>query len=1039
MIVSARMGPDSSMSGLQIRADIAIIYIVCRGMPFGGKLLKRMLCCLVLCASLLCSLMACGVQPLQEEAAPLREELPQSGDYGLAAAVLYDGEENSAGWQDICDLLEQSVVIGLTVEAVDVTAFCDLSGYDLVIPDASLLDSGDLNDLVAALVRYTENGGYVLLENGFYQVMPKDYLGVSQFTILDGCPLEMTYPEVGDDLGAIQEVIADLASLYGDYYEAEALLEMDYGRGFVADTATVLAQWNGQAIYTYNQYGAGGVLMTNPLLPNVYSLGNLSMTGRTGEETAFANTTASCNQLLYSRFAAFVAKQKFGYALNRVFGYHGSPSMSWELHYEEITAFQHNSMGIFDAICREYQQIPSFTIIRSSYWWFLRTETVTYLRNQAENGYEFQMDYDESAYSSGTHIVTDGQWLHINSIENAGSYFRDYPEYNYRACPCFGDLDGDGEIELVSGSEDGYLYFYDNLNYDDRLSADSATCLTDEKGLALHVAGFSAPQALDLNGDGVLDLLCGSSDGCIYWYEGRGDGTYLDRGLLLNTDISGQALPAVGDVNGDGVADLAVGSDQGILLLYYGQQTENGLVFDWTQMESYTRICGNAELGDWLAPAFVDWNGDGMADLAVGTFDGYIAILTGDGQGDMAFDGYIDLDEMNYKGNSHVKFGNYCVPCFYDVDGDGAKDLICGSLEYGLAYPIDSEYFPYRAELQAQFDYAARNHLYVGVHHYTNGFASAQRESYELQRHKEAFASYGWDFEGLGTNAHTWYQSVLGDTQTLSGEYAAGLLWNSGFSSPGDTGVAPQYGAENVICLPFFLQKDGEDTILVQNNSVLPYLENGWTEISARYKMPMCVYYHCDFVYVNDAGARDYAEKVQQFQWQYGYNFVREDQLMAASAAAYNLEVAVQQQGNSLHLTALEQSQSGDLYDALAQNAMGVEVEFAENIDASSYETDAQVWYREGNSLYLSLAQPVTVSRQVEDTSCLRQVNLPAEIRLVDNGADVKFLADGMLQVVAYGQAQTSSVGWTVTEQNGNTVFTKYGSADTLLIRYAED
>ena len=43
-----------------------------------------------------------------------------------------------------------------------------------------------------------------------------------------------------------------------------------------------------------------------------------------------------------------------------------------------------------------------------------------------------------------------------------------------------------------------------------------------------------------------------------------------------------------------------------------------------------------------------------------------------------------------------------------------------------------------------------------------------------------------------------------------------------------------------------------------------------------------------------------------------------------------------------------------------------------------------------------------------------------------------------MMEAVAVGKAQTSSVGWTVTEANGNTVFTKYGSADTLQIRYEE-
>ena len=115
-----------------------------------------------------------------------------------------------------------------------------------------------------------------------------------------------------------------------------------------------------------------------------------------------------------------------------------------------------------------------------------------------------------------------------------------------------------------------------------------------------------------------------------------------------------------------------------------------------------------------------------------------------------------------------------------------------------------------------------------------------------------------------------------------------------------------------------------------------------------------------------------------------------------------------------------------------------MEIQFAENRDVNTYQTNAKVWYRQGNSLFVSLTEPVRIS-EVETQSPLRQVNLPAEITLVENGADVRFLTDGMLQVVAYGKAQTSSVGWAVTEQNGNTVFTKYGSADTLQIRYAEE
>lgn len=960
--------------------------------------------------------------PETEEAPAADVPLPETDNYGLSAAVLHDG---GVHWQDTCDLLEQSVLIGMEVEAVDVTKGYDLSRYDLVIPDAQLAGYAEINRLAADLEAFTENGGYVLLDNAFAETLPLDYLGITEIHKLEECPLELTFPDLGDDLREIQEVVEDYTGLYPQFHEAETLLQQDYGYSFTAGTAMTLAQLDGQAIYTYNAYGQGGVLLTNPVLPNVYSMGSYAMLHRTGNEAAFAATTASCNQLLYSRFAGYAAKQRYGYALNRVFGYHGNPSMSWELHYEEITAFANNSMKIFDELCREYQQIPSYTIIRSSYWWFLRTETVTYLRNQSQDGYDFQMDYEESAYSSGTHIESNGEWLHQASIENAGSYFREYPEYNYRAYPCFGDVDGDGQAELVSGSQDGYFYVYDDLTYTDRLHVSKAHRLTDADGLALQVSGFSAPQLTDVDGDGRVDLISGCQDGVIYWFRGLGDGNFEAAGVLLKTDISGQALPAVGDLDGDGVEDLAVGSDQGILLVYYGERHDGALNFDWWRMDSYSKTCANAGLGDWLAPGYRD------GDLVVGTFEGYLAILS-----DGAFQGYLDIDEMNYKGNSHVKFGNYSVPCFWDVDGDGAKDLVCGSLEYGLAYPIDSEYFPYRAELQEQFDYAKRNHQYIGVHHYTNGFASAERESYELQRHKEAFASYGASTEGVGANIHTWYMSVLGDTQTLDQEYQAGLLWDSGFAAPGDINVAPQYAAENVVALPFFLQKDGEDTLLVQNCSVLPYADDEWTALSAKYAMPVCVYYHCDFVYVDDAGARDYVQKLSQFQYQYGYNFVREDQLMKASAAAYNLEVQVQQEGDRLVLTPSEKSQDGPLYDALAQKAVGIEIDFAQDRDAGQYQTDAKVWHRKGNCLYLSLGETAAVSRS-ETQSPLRQVNLPAEITLLENGAEIRFLEDGMMQVMTPKgyTADTNTVGWTVTEQGDNLVFTKYGSADTLQIR----
>ena len=78
-------------------------------------------------------------------------------------------------------------------------------------------------------------------------------------------------------------------------------------------------------------------------------------------------------------------------------------------------------------------------------------------------------------------------------------------------------------------------------------------------------------------------------------------------------------------MNGDGINDLVIGSDCGELLVVYG--SAEGFV------SSPVGISVFGVDGDWYAPRIYDMNGDEIADLAVGTSEGYVAILTGDGQG----------------------------------------------------------------------------------------------------------------------------------------------------------------------------------------------------------------------------------------------------------------------------------------------------------------------------------------------------------------------------------------------------------------------
>ena len=265
----------------------------------------------------------------------------------LSTAVISSSDSVTA--KNTLNSLNESTVATLTADKIDASNIGDLSDYDVLYIDKSVVETGGFN--ASAVEEYVSNGGSVFLDNDVYNVFDKDFIGAEDFVTIDSCPVDMIYPENSDKgIKKIQSLLSDFSMLYRNYADYnDVLVNQDYGVGVVPSTAECIASKDNVGIYTVNQYGNGYVFFTNPLLPNSFSVNNLSPDD-TGEY--LSATTVGANKLLRDYFAEFVSLKNYGYAVEHVLGSFAKPVASWELHYEDITGIDNGSAEIFEETAR---------------------------------------------------------------------------------------------------------------------------------------------------------------------------------------------------------------------------------------------------------------------------------------------------------------------------------------------------------------------------------------------------------------------------------------------------------------------------------------------------------------------------------------------------------------------------------------------------------------------------------------------------------------------------------------------------------------
>lgn len=308
------------------------------------------------------------------------------------------------------------------------------------------------------------------------------------------------------------------------------------------------------------------------------------------------------------------------------------------------------------------------------------------------------------------------------------------------------DWDGDGDIDLIVGDEDGRVAWVENTGkLMDGVPQFLPPRYFQQQAQDVKFGALNNPVAVDWDGDGDLDLICGNTAGEFGFIEnlGGGDQPIWARPVLLAVDgkpirvaagpngsIQGPAEAkwgytslSVADWDHDGKLDLITNTIWGRVEWYRNLggsparlAPPQPLEVAWTggppkPQWNWWQPVGNELVTQWRTrPVVVDLNGDGLNDLVMLDHEGYLAWFRREKseRGLVLHPGerlFTDRrgEPLNWAKGRAGKSGRRQF-CFVDWDGDGRQDILLDGRNIEFWRNVGNAEHPWAFENQGPLD-----------------------------------------------------------------------------------------------------------------------------------------------------------------------------------------------------------------------------------------------------------------------------------------------------------------------------------------------